>query len=281
MDQNNYLQFDTIGYWSEIKLAIIREYAKTYSQIISAQRYPQLSHAYVDAFAGAGKHISRTTGDVVAGSPLIALQVQPPFKKYYFIELDKQKVESLHDIAGNRSDIHLYAGDCNDILLTKVFPQIQWTDYRRGLVLLDPYGLHLHWEVIKKAADAKTMEIFLNFPVADMNRNVFWSQPQDVDKQDIARMNAYWGDDSWTQIAYETQESLFGPVDIKSSNSKIAEGFRKRLQEIAGFEYVPKPIPMKNRSRSIIYYLFFASHKPVAGNIVKQIFEKYRDSGLV
>jgi len=39
------LKFDTIGYWSEIKLDIIREYAGAYSKILSAQRLT-LYHIY-------------------------------------------------------------------------------------------------------------------------------------------------------------------------------------------------------------------------------------------
>jgi hypothetical protein len=42
--------FDRIGYWSEIKLDIIREYASAYSRILTAQ--PGLHHAYIDGFAG-------------------------------------------------------------------------------------------------------------------------------------------------------------------------------------------------------------------------------------
>ncbi len=57
--------FDTIGYWSEIKLEIIREYALEYSKILAGQRNPELHHVYIDAFAGSGKHISRTKKDFV------------------------------------------------------------------------------------------------------------------------------------------------------------------------------------------------------------------------
>lgn len=67
---------DQIGYWSEVKLDIIREYAQAYSRILAAQ--PRLYHLYVDAFAGSGLHVSRTTGELVAGSPLNALEVEPP-----------------------------------------------------------------------------------------------------------------------------------------------------------------------------------------------------------
>jgi len=47
--------FDSIGYWSEIKLEIIASYASAYSKILAAQTNPRLSHAYVDAFAAPAK----------------------------------------------------------------------------------------------------------------------------------------------------------------------------------------------------------------------------------
>jgi three-Cys-motif partner protein len=230
----------------------------------------------VDAFAGAGQHYSRTTGNLVDGSPLVALNTEPPFKEYHYIELNSQKTNTLKKLIGERKNVYIYTEDCNEYLLQEILPKIRYDYYYRALILLDPYGLHLNWEVIKGAAETKSVDIFLNFPVADMNRNVFWQNPEGVDKQDIARMNAFWGDETWRDYAYETQYSFFGPVSKKSSNRNIAEGFRKRLKDIAGFANVPKPIPMKNSNRATVYYLFFASHANVANKIVEQIFEKYR-----
>lgn len=37
---------------------------------------------------------------------------------------------------------------------------------------------------------------------------------------------------------------------------------------------------MRNRKGAIVYYLFFASQKPAAENIVKDIFQKYRNKGV-
>jgi hypothetical protein len=35
-------------------------------------------------------------------------------------------------------------------------------------------------------------------------------------------------------------------------------------------------MPMKTKNNSVIYYLYFASQKPVATGIVDDIFKKYR-----
>lgn len=96
-------EFDQIGYWSEIKLDIIREYASAYSRILSKKN---LRHIYVDAFAGAGVHLSKAKGEFILGSPLNALEVQPPFREYHFIDLDSKRVAGLHELVGDRRDVH-------------------------------------------------------------------------------------------------------------------------------------------------------------------------------
>jgi three-Cys-motif partner protein len=277
MDRPKRLRLDEIGYWSEVKLDIIREYASAYSRILASQTNPRLHHVYIDAFAGAGIHLSKTTGETIEGSPVIAANAQPSFKEYHFIDLDGEKIEHLRSMFAGRQDIHIYHGDCNQILLDKILPAVCFENYRRGLCLFDPYGLHLNWNVIRRCGEMKSIDLFLNFPIADMNRNVFWRNPEGVDEADIQRMSAFWGDESWRKVAYEPVQMLWGPEDEKTDNETIAAAFRERLRTVAGFKNVPEPIPMRNTTGAIVYYLFFASQKPVAKNIVESIFTKYRD----
>jgi len=275
MSRKSELKFDKIGYWSEIKLDIIKDYASAYSKILAAQENPKFYHIYIDAFAGPGVHIKRSTGEFIKGSPVNAILVKPPFCEYHLIDLDQMKIALLKEIVEGRADVHVHEGDGNDILLKNVFTRVLFKDYRRGLCLLDPYGLDLKWEVIQTAGQMGSIDMFLNFPVADINRNVLWRNPEGVDSADIDRMNAFWGDTSWREIAYTTELSLFRFKE-KVDNETVAEGFRKRLLKVAGFKHVPKPMPMRNSRGVIVYYLFFASQKPVAMNIVEAIFNKYR-----
>jgi len=65
----------------------------------------------------------------------------------------------------------------------------------------------------------------------------------------------------------------------KQPNKVVAEAFRQRLKQVAGFERVPTPQPMKNSIGAIVYYLFFASRVDTAEKIVSHIFKKYQDRG--
>src|SRR6476660_6876224 len=100
-------RIDEIGPWSEVKLDIIKRYAVEYSKILSNQSEPRLFHVYIDAFAGTGYHLSETTGEMVSGSPLNALQVRPPFGEYHLIDLDGDKAVGLRTIVGTRSDVYI------------------------------------------------------------------------------------------------------------------------------------------------------------------------------
>jgi three-Cys-motif partner protein len=273
------LKFDRVGEWSELKLQIIKEYAAAYSQILTAQKSPRLAHLYIDAFAGAGTHISKRSGSEIPGSPTIALEVRPKFCEYHFIDLDRERAAELRRLAEGRKDFYVYEGDCNDLLLERVFPRARFKDYRRALCLLDPYGLHLNWEVIRAAGEMGSIDMFLNFPVGDMNRNVFWRNPDGVAPADIQRMNAFWGDESWRTVVYSSEGNLFGYLEKGADNEGVARAFRDRLKTAAGFKSVSEPLPMRNSKRVIIYYLFFASQKPVAGKIIRDIFDKHRKTG--
>ena len=59
--------------------------------------------------------------------------------------------------------------------------------------------------MIETAGKMRSIDMFLNFPVADINRNVLWRHPEGVDAADLKRMNEFWGDDSWREIAYTTK----------------------------------------------------------------------------
>ena len=60
----------------------------------------------------------------------------------------------------------------------------------------------------------------------------------------------------------------------------VVNAFRHRLREVAGFKYVPEPMPMRNSKGAVVYYLFFASPNRTGGKIVTDIFDKYRNRGM-
>jgi three-Cys-motif partner protein len=236
-------KFDEIGDWSEIKLDIVEKYGAAYAKILGAKRFKKF---YIDGFSGAGRHISRQTGEQIEGSPARALRISPPFDRYYFIDMNPQKTRYLQKLCDGRSDVSIHTGDCNAYLTTKLLPTIQYGDYKRALCLLDPYGLDLDWEVMLQAGQSKAIDLFLNFPVMDMNRNAIWRAPENARKDGIERMNRFWGGESWREAAYaeSDQGNFFFKRELgKQDNATIVKAFQKRIKTVGGFEFVPDPMP--------------------------------------
>jgi three-Cys-motif partner protein len=270
---------DEIGPWSEIKLEIIQKYGPAYTQAFTGKGR-SLKKFYIDGFSGAGLHVSKATKATIAGSPARALKVTPPFDGFCFVDLNKDKTDYLRKQCGDRADVKIFTGDCNEHLTRDVLPKIKYELYTRALCLLDPYGMHLNWDVIQMAGKSRAIDMFLNFPIMDINRNALTRNPEKATPDSIERMNRFWGDDSWRRIAYvkSGQQSLFGdPPDlIKQDNETIAEAFRERLRKVAGFSYVPEPLAMRNKNNAVLYYLFFAATSKTADKIVNDVFAKYR-----
>ncbi len=276
------MKLDEIGPWSVDKLQILKTYSELYAKVLV--NFPGLKFGYIDGFAGAGQHKLKGTGQIIDGSPLNALNIRPAFHEYHFVERDHDRVGQLRALAKDQTNVTVHEGDCNRVLIDDVFPRFLFSDYKRALCFLDPYGTHLRWEVLAKAAEMQTIEIFLNFPINDMNRNAKRRNLSEVKPSERARMDAFWGGGSWHDAMFPEsgQFSLFDepPEKETAANEAFAEAFRKRLNEKAGFKHVPKPIPMRNGSNSEVYYLFFASNNKAGGQIGAGVFKQHLRSPL-
>jgi three-Cys-motif partner protein len=264
---------DRLGEWSLVKHEIISKYASTYTTILSKQRFARRI-VYIDGFAGAGVAIDGETGEYVPGSAVRALEIQPEFDEYHFIELDDRKRSLLRRLTENNPRVTVHRGDCHRVLVEDVLPRCLYEDYSRGLCLLDPYGLTVDYGLLQRIGAMKSVEIFFNFMVVSANRNVLWTDPARVSRSRWPLLTKAWGDESWRTDLYERQADLLGGRERKISNERVVEKYRDRLR-MAGFKYVPKPIPMRNSHNATVYYLFFASPNRTGAEIVDDIFRTY------
>jgi three-Cys-motif partner protein len=269
---------DEVGIWTQMKLEIIRKYASAYTNIMKSQPYFK-EYAYIDGFAGAGENISKETGETIEGSPSIALGLPNKFTRYHFIDLDGKRIAFLERLKEGNSNVTVWHGDGNDILLNRIFPEYPYKSFKRALCLLDPYNLNPVWEVVRTAGELGTIDIFLNFMIMDANRKILLSDPQQAPPEQKKRMTDFWGDESWRTVAYHNAgPDLFRrPRLIKASNETIIGAYRDRLMNKARFKYVPEPLPMRNSKGSTIYYLFFASQNGAGNGIATSILNKYRN----
>jgi three-Cys-motif partner protein len=269
------MNLDEIGPWSEIKLDILRDYAAPYSRILKTNGF---HHGYIDAFSGPGLHIRKAGGEEVLGSPLVALGVQPPFDEYHFIDLDREKVDFLKAQVGSRSDVTFYNADSNQVMLESILPRFSYAKRTRALCVLDPYALTLDWDVVQAAGGSQAVEVFINFPVMQMNRNCKYENISQILPGELEAMDRFWGDRSWHGAMFRpsAQTDLFGAEGLdKTENRDLVNAYCKRLNEIAGFGFVANPLPMRNSRNAIVYYLIFAGPNKTGWKIVQDIYRKY------
>ena len=268
---------DVIGRWSEEKLGLLEKYLKAYARIMNSQKRKWLkAFHYIDAFAGSGQARVKDEERYIEGSPLRALQCDPPFDCYWFIELSPQRVEKLKSLQSqfpNRKVI-IRRGDCNRILCEEVIPQITRKSKQRALIFLDPYGLQVEWTTVEALARAKTFDVFVNFPLMAVTRILKRDEPPTGWRMNL--LKKVMGDDSWVGKIYSNQLTLFGEVlrvrDVMRAEW-LARIYADQVSNI--FKFVSKPVIMTNSKNAPLYALFLASHNPTAVKIVNDIFNRY------
>jgi three-Cys-motif partner protein len=121
--------------WTLNKLGILWAYLSRYAQ--ACQTAP--AFYFVDGMAGSGLCRVKSTGQIVLGSTLIALKVNPQFSKCLALELDTAPFEALsirRRIYGGRAQVE--NADCNTTLIERMAKHVP----RNApiFVLLDPEG---------------------------------------------------------------------------------------------------------------------------------------------
>jgi len=266
------------GFWTEQKLDVIGKYLKAYTTIFNRNlrgRYYSIS--YVDAFAGTGSIQKRRSGrfksllpeaefeeEFRKGSVLRALEVEPPFDKYVFIEKSAAKCKELQTIA-NRSRhqerIRIVNDDANTALM-------QWCaklDARRqrAVVLLDPFGASVRWEVIAALGRTRSVDLWVLFPYSAINRMLVRNRRPP--KAWAKKLTAVFGTDDWEDAFYSTSRfrSLLNfneeieRVQKSVGHREITDFFVTRLRQ--EFEAVSTPLPLHNSNGALLFMLFFAA----------------------
>ena len=270
---------DTIGSWSVEKLDLLRKYLQAYVTVLRRQTWCK-GYEYIDAFAGTGKPKSRDEQRYVDGSPGVALGLPYPFTKYHFIERSNWRIKKLERLRKEFPDrqIAIYSGDCNEVLRRKIVPELPLKSYKRAIAFLDPFGMQLEWDSLEQVARTQTIEVFLNFSVMAINRNVRLRRKEDISPAVRERMDRFWGTD-WEAELYEQEQTLFGPetVRIRQSGKELGQRFQNRLKQI--FPHCTVPVLMTNSKRAPLYCLIFAGHNETGIKIADDIFGKFLKMG--
>jgi three-Cys-motif partner protein len=154
------LHTPSVGEWGRQKYLRLWTYATIFAR---GMKHRYRHRVYIDLFAGAGKAVIRETGEIVLGSPLLALSVPDPFTRYVFCDDEEERVAAL-DARVARD----YAwADCTIIHAPAVdaVPQIRAALPTQGSVLsfcfADPYDLSFDFSIVERLAAGNRMDFLI------------------------------------------------------------------------------------------------------------------------
>jgi three-Cys-motif partner protein len=266
------------GTWTEQKLAKLKGYLQAYGLAFSGLSTRNFTTYYVDAFAGTGSRTEKTAGpseslfseldeqDVTEfrkGSARIALDVNPGFQRFVFIEQNRRRATELEnlksDYPAKASRISIIKGEANSSL-QEWCKGIDWIR-SRAVVFLDPYGMQVEWSLLQTLAKTKAIDLWLLFPLGTgVMRVLKKSEPPPEEWSN--RLTKIFGCDEWKQRFYKTEyeTDLFGVSSTpqrQANYKQVADYVVERLGTI--FHSVQKtPYLLYNSKNCPLYLLTFA-----------------------
>jgi len=151
--------------------------------------------AYVDLFSGPGRCVCDDGSGELDGTPLIALGISHPFTDYHFVEADAIAVAALRSRvqrldAAPRVTFHDMDANAAVDAIAGQLP----TD-TLSVVVIDPTGLHLGYESLRKLTNGRRMDLIYIFPEGmAAKRNVDRFLPQSNSKLDEVLGTRTWRD---------------------------------------------------------------------------------------
>jgi three-Cys-motif partner protein len=277
------------GNWTTEKLDRVRKYLSAYMQIMKSRNFRV---AYIDAFAGTGyvklkqKEISQEyllpeladeeAREFIDGSARIALQVEPRFTKYIFIEQSKSRYSQLKKLKEEfptlKDDIVLIHSDANEYI-KNLCAGHDWSG-NRAVMFLDPYGMQVSWETIEAIAGTKAIDLWILFPLGvAVNRLI--RRDSKISQPVKQRLDNLFGTTDWFEAFYREKESV-GLFDTergleKSANlDAIGQYFTDRLKTIFA-KVADNALPLFNSRNNPLYLLCFAAGNPNGAPIAVKI----------
>jgi three-Cys-motif partner protein len=274
---------------TEKKLATIERYLRSYQKVLTRFREGGGQTIYFDGFAGTGElpmgiddgGLLRDVEELdtlAAGSARRALEVDPWFSRYVFVEQSPGKAKELKDLQtefADRADrIEVIRGNANE----EVVKFCNHTDWQRSraVMFLDPFGNQVDWSTIARIAKCN-IDLWYLFPAhLGVNRQISESGVVEDDK--ARSLDRVFGASDWREafLRQETIQELGGAIRdvvIKQANADIVTRFMiQKMQGVFEGGVLEGWLPL-GRNGAHWYSLLFAwgNKSRRAGKIASQI----------
>lgn len=286
------------GDWTEEKLERVRKYLAAYTRLLKGNQgaRKKFKIIYVDAFAGTGYRSKkkRKAYPILSlfeelkeeheheaftkGSARVALEINPPFDFYLFIENDSEYANELDRLKTEypeKADGIKIVGENANTYLKKWCARPLWGKFR-AVVFLDPYGMQVEWSLIEAIAKTQAMDLWILFPLG-VAVNRLLTKNEEPPKAWSEALTRIFGTDEWDKAFYKQKTDLTILGELESTTKvadleAIGRFFVDRLRTIFPF-VADNPLPLRNSTNNPLYLLCFAAGNPNGGPTAVKIAE--------
>lgn len=236
------------------KLETVENYLSVYTTALKKQNFELL---YVDACAGSGSSIPKSAlierpteseqihllddpkpvldaDQIIVGSALRALKVQPHFDRYLLNDVKKSNVAALRaaisaDFSHLENRIQLTRFDANEMLID-LCGRTNWRT-TRAVVFIDPFGLQIKYSTLEALGRTAAVDVWYLVPVFAMYRQI--RQDGGVLEDGGRSVDEALGTTEWRNVV-ATEEK--GQIDLWGNSQAVS----KRAVDVKWFETVAK-----------------------------------------
>ena len=254
----DHLPLRCVGFWAKEKLY----YLERYMEVFNASMKDKWSkRAYIELFAGPGVGIVRDSGQIIKGSPLLAIEQAVPFGHYVFVDINTDALSALQKRAKRlrpEADIEFIPRDCNSTV-----DEIRTSIDSSYLILtfIDPTSMQAKFSTIKSLTESLRMDLIINFPLQAINRSYTYALQGYNQKYDD-----FFGTNEWRSI-------LTSSSDFRSIGAKLLDLYKNQLRGIGygqindltdGQSSESGEILVRGPKNIPLYYLVFAGKHKIA-----------------
>lgn len=245
--------------WTEKKARLIEEYLFLFEQITH-------HGTYIDAFTGPQDPDKPHTW----AAKLVIERAPRWFRHFYLFELDKKKVELIHQMVARQAPrdkkkkepsrtIEVSDQDCNAGIV-QLLDRASIRQKEATFCLLDQHTFECHWATLQslaryKQGDENKIELFYFLATGWLGRAL-------AATKDEARLRAWWGRDDWDQLQRLSSDAL---VNL------VAERFKAELRYASVKAW---PIRSEVDGGRVMYHMIHATDHGEAPGLMRRAYDK-------
>lgn len=257
-------------WWSEVKLQILRDYLQAFTRVV---RSKSSQAVYLDLFAGSYENQRRHEPGTFAGSSQIALNIDPPFTRLVFCELDGPAQELCADIEAawpRDSRWRVVEGDSN-ATLPEILTSLDAVRWAPTFAFLDPKGLQVAWSTVETLArwraDKKTkVEQWVLFPEPALSRVLGLRGARG--RRSAERLDRLFGTNRWLAIHQMRRADQISPEAMRAEFVNL---LRWQLEEDLGYRST-HALQIINTTGVPVYTLVFATDSSPGNAIMSHLY---------